>query len=133
MTVSNQNTGTYMGYNTTALNFAGSLTVDGIGETRFQSEIGNQVTQITNNSTGLAIFSAIDTFTGNWTIVDASTFTVTGWTDLGGDKWSFVQGSSTYVFDEATGIVTAVPEPAAWGLMGVGLLTLTAVWRRRRI
>jgi autotransporter-associated beta strand protein/VCBS repeat-containing protein len=52
--------------------------------------------------------------TGTWTMVDnstltetyAATFTVVGFTDAGSNKWTKVNGSNLYTFDEATGILT---------------------------
>lgn len=51
---------------------------------------------------------------GTWTIVNNSTltetygatFTVAGFTDAGSNKWTKVNGSKLYTFDEATGILT---------------------------
>jgi autotransporter-associated beta strand protein len=75
---------------------------------------------------------------GSWTIVESSltesfgeTFEVVGFTDDGNDIWSKVVGGSIYTFDESTGILTAIPEPATWALiLGMGAFFMVA--RRRR-
>jgi hypothetical protein len=65
----------------------------------------------------------------SWTLVSASsasygaTFNIPGFVESG-DVWS----DGTYAFDEATGVLAVVPEPAALGLMGLGGL---AMIRRR--
>ena len=58
---------------------------------------------------------------GSWTIENVSTltgaygsnFTVSGFTDAGSDKWTKVNGSKTYTFDETTGILTLAETPVA--------------------
>ena len=58
---------------------------------------------------------------GTWTIENVSTltgayganFTVSGFTDAGSDKWTKVNGSKTYTFDETTGILTLAETPVA--------------------
>ena len=64
----------------------------------------------------------------------ATTFSITGATDLGSNKWALNNGGITYTFDEATGAlsITAVPEPSTYGLIGAGSLALFAAVRRRR-
>lgn len=70
---------------------------------------------------------------GSWTIVDVanlnetfgSTFTVVGFTNVG-DIWT----SGNYTFNEATGVLTAVPEPSTVLLSGLGLASL--LFRARR-
>lgn len=81
-----------------------------------------------------------------WTIVNVatlnetfgSTFTVNGFTDIGGDQWEFVTGPTTYTFSEATGLLTVtaaasvVPEPQSILLAGCGLLGLVGLTVLRR-
>jgi hypothetical protein len=69
---------------------------------------------------------------GTWTLENVSsllgaygaTFTVVGFTDAGGDKWTKTNGSKTYTFDETTGVLTLVSTDAyaSWatakGLIG---------------
>jgi autotransporter-associated beta strand protein len=58
---------------------------------------------------------------GTWTLENVSTltgaygsnFTVSGFTDAGSDKWTKVNGSKTYTFDETTGILTLAETPVA--------------------
>jgi len=88
--------------------------------------------------------SGAGTALGNsWNIVNVSTlaetfsatFTVNGFTDIGGNLWekTNVNGGRTYQFDEATGLlsVTAIPEPTTWALLVTGL-TFAVVMRRRQ-
>ncbi|MBN8711320.1 MAG: PEP-CTERM sorting domain-containing protein [Verrucomicrobia bacterium] len=80
---------------------------------------------------------------GSWQIVDvalldetfnATTFGVytstgTAWTE-NSNIWTYTNGSVTYSFSEATGVLSAVPEPATALLLGGGLMVL--LLRRRR-
>jgi len=71
---------------------------------------------------------------GSWTIVNVSTltetfgstFTVNGFT---GNAHVWTLGN--YTFTEATGILTAVPEPAVWALLAFSLTTVIVLRRRR--
>ena len=47
----------------------------------------------------------VDTLTGAY----GSNFTVAGFTDAGGDKWTKANGATTYTFDETTGILSLEP------------------------
>ncbi|TXI84091.1 MAG: PEP-CTERM sorting domain-containing protein, partial [Cupriavidus sp.] len=81
---------------------------------------------------------------GTWQIVDvsllaetfSSTFSVYTSTNLtnpwteNANVWTYVNGGVTYSFSEATGILTAVPEPTTALLFGGGLMVL--LLRRRR-
>ena len=81
---------------------------------------------------------------GTWQIVDvsllnetfSSTFSVYTSTNLtnpwteNANVWTYVNGGVTYSFSEATGILTAVPEPTTALLLGGGLMVL--LLRRRR-
>jgi len=63
---------------------------------------------------------------GTWTLENVSsltgaygsTFTVVGFTDAGGDKWTKVNGSKLYTFDETTGVLTLASASAydSWAL-----------------
>jgi fibronectin-binding autotransporter adhesin len=71
---------------------------------------------------------------GSWTIVDVinlsetygSTFTVQGFTETSAGVWHF----GGYTFTEATGVLTAVPEPSAVLLTGLGFTLV--LWRGAR-
>ncbi len=81
---------------------------------------------------------------GTWQIVDvnslnetfSSTFSVYTSTNLANpwtenaNVWTYVNGGVTYTFSEATGVLTAVPEPTTALLFGGGLMVL--LFRRRR-
>jgi hypothetical protein len=56
---------------------------------------------------------------------------VTGFTDAGSNTWTRVNLGSTYTFDEATGLLTAIPEPATWALLAFSLTTVVVLRRRR--
>lgn len=68
--------------------------------------------------------TAADALTsGTWTLENVtsltgaygSTFTVVGFVDAGGDKWTKANGAKTYTFDETTGILTLTsPGYASW-------------------
>lgn len=72
---------------------------------------------------------------GSWLIVDvgslggsfAGSFTVQGFSETSAGVWE----SGNYTFTEATGLLTAVPEPSAVLLTGLGLAGI--LWRRRRV
>ncbi len=76
---------------------------------------------------------------GSWNIVNVgsltelfvSTFTVVGFTDAGSNTWTKVNGTSTYTFSEATGTLSAVPEPSTWVLLALSLLVVVTLRRRR--
>jgi len=65
-----------------------------------------------------------------------STFRVVGFTDIGGNIREIinVNGGRTSQCDEFSGnlSVTAVPEPASWALLAVGLF-VTMILRRRKV
>lgn len=62
----------------------------------------------------------------SWVVAGAAnqtfgaTFNVVGFADMGGDLWSANANSVTYQFDESTGILSVVPEPATLILLGLG-------------
>jgi autotransporter-associated beta strand protein len=127
-------TGTYKGNTTVS---AGTLELAETGQLRFvlgaSSGSNNRLT-----GTGTATINGdfvIDTTaaealpSGTWTLEDVSTltggaygstFSVIGFTDAGGDKWTKANGAKTYIFDETTGILILVSDPfTAWAGAGV--------------
>jgi hypothetical protein len=107
-----------------------------------------------NNSisgTGVATFdgdfyfnlsSASKVLGDSWTLVDNSTltetfsdtFTVLGFTDIGGNAWLkwITPSTMAYMFNESTGILNVVvPEPATIALLGMGGLSLLRIRKRR--
>jgi MYXO-CTERM domain-containing protein len=81
--------------------------------------------------------SGADATLGNmWTITNASvqsfgsTFTVDSFVDAGGDQWTqAIDASTSFLFDEATGTLSVIPEPSAALLGALGMIALI---RRRR-
>lgn len=75
---------------------------------------------------------------GSWTIVDigtlnesfGSSFSIVGFTEAA-NVWTYVSGTKTYTFSEATGILSAVPEPSTIILWGLGAAFVLFGMRRR--
>jgi hypothetical protein len=75
----------------------------------------------------------------SWSIITAansaygSTFSVNGFSDLGGGLWDTTANGAEYQFNTANGIlsVVAVPEPSTFALAGIGLAGLM-IFRRKR-
>lgn len=111
--------------------------------------INNKITAIGGNNNVLTLDGAFAfdltgaAANGTWQIVDVSllnetfnqttfgvfTSTGTAWTE-NSNVWTYTSGSVTYSFSEATGALTAVPEPTTALLLGGGLMVL--LFRRRR-
>jgi hypothetical protein len=106
-------------------------------------DVNNQITGTDVNSTQLTlrgdfIFDLTEAAAiGNWQIVSIATidtyivdndsFGILGWTDNEDGTWL----SGGYTYTESTGMLTAVPEPSAYALLG-GLFALGLVMMRRR-
>ena len=93
---------------------------------------------------GVFIFdlSAAGTTLGDsWSVITTAaastyygdTFVVQGFSDQGDNTWYLNNGSAEYSFDEATGTLSVIPEPATIGLMGmfgVGMLFFRRRFKR---
>lgn len=81
-----------------------------------------------------------NTIGNNWTIVNnatvtetfGATFSVAGFTDLGGDLWGTSANGADYLFSEATGGLSVVPEPGSVSFLLVGAGLLLGFHRLRR-
>jgi hypothetical protein len=73
----------------------------------------------------------------SWTIVSVAartfgaTFTAVGFTDMGTDMWNISANSTVYQFDEATGVLSVVPEPATWIMLVLGAMGI-AIYSRKK-
>lgn len=102
-----------------------------IGASGVNNSISGTGTATFNGDFNIDLTGASTTWQDSWTIVDAatlaetfsSTFTVSGFTDIGGDLWTKSANGTTYTFNEATGILI-IPEPSSVALLlgGLGLL-----------
>lgn len=97
----------------------GTLTLDG----DFVFDLSSAAIALGNTWNIVNVGTLVETF--------SSTFSVVDFTDAGGNLWEKTSGGVTYQFSEATGnlVITAVPEPSAWALAGLGLILVT-VFRR---
>jgi fibronectin-binding autotransporter adhesin len=68
---------------------------------------------------------------GGYTTVTSTGAYLGPWTPLGGGQFQLVSGAQTLTFDQATGDIVVVPEPAAIALAGLGI-GLAGHWLRRR-
>lgn len=106
------------------------------------SGVNNKISGTNNNVLALEGDFSFDltnaASNGSWTIVDvgtvtetfASSFQVLGGFTQNSNVWTLVDGDVTYTFTEATGVLTAVPEPGM--LAGIAGLALLATRRRAR-
>jgi autotransporter-associated beta strand protein len=84
---------------------------------------------------------ALAAASGTWNVVDVNNLTetygagfkVNGFTETTPDVWTRTIGTSTYTYNQATGILTAIPEPSALLLGGLTILGLAARRTRRAI
>lgn len=140
-------TNTYKG--STTLSETSSLTLSTNAKMTFYIEnsgVNNKITGVANNVLTLDGGFVFDltgaAANGTWQIVDVSLLTETfsstfgvytpanvAWTEAA-NIWTYTNGSVTYSFSEATGVLTAVPEPTTALLLGGGLMVL--LLRRRR-
>jgi autotransporter-associated beta strand protein len=110
-----------------------------IGTNGVNNRIGGSGTLTANGDFVFDLTGAGATAGDSWTIVDAAsltesfgaTFSVASFTDNGDNTWSKQSGAVTYIFDETTGGLSVIPEPATIGMLGLGAL-VTLVLRRMR-
>lgn len=81
----------------------------------------------------LDLFGFTATSTGDFSNV-ASTGFYTGTWSKSGDDWTLTSGGQVLTFSELNGelSIAAIPEPAAWALLTVGLTVVVTLRRRRR-
>ncbi len=82
------------------------------------------------NGTWQIVETSLLNETYNATSFSVSTSTGTSWTE-NANIWTYTNGGVTYSFSEATGVLTAVPEPTTALLLGGGMMVL--LFRRRRV
>ncbi len=81
---------------------------------------------------------ADNTLGDSWTIVNTTvktfnpSFTVSGFTDVGGDLWNTDANDVTYQFSESTGTLTVIPEPATWIMLVSGAMGIAFYVRRKK-
>lgn len=81
-----------------------------------------------------------NTIGNSWLLVDnanlaetfSATFTVVGFTDMGGDLWQTSANGATYEFSELTGVLSVVPEPTSMSLLMGGVAAAIGYRRSRK-
>jgi autotransporter-associated beta strand protein len=88
------------------------------------------------------LVTASTTFGDSWNVIDVAALTETyggtfqvfstvgNFTNSGG-LWTITEGGAQYQFSQATGVLSVIPEPTTWALLG-GSLTALLAFRRRR-
>jgi hypothetical protein len=112
----------------------GSLTF-GIGANGVSNVVSGSGSATFNGAFNIDTSGADLTLGNSWNLVTASTkvfggtFSVAGYSDLGGGQWS----NGILTFDTATGALSVVPEPgSAAALAGAAVLGFVSLRRRRR-
>ncbi|PTX93876.1 hypothetical protein DB345_20075 [Spartobacteria bacterium LR76] len=138
-------TNTYTG-NTTVN--AGSLLLAAGSQMKFSigaSGVNNHITGAgalsLNGAIVFDLTSAATAVGSSWSIVDTglnesygANFIVNGFTDNLDNTWSkTIDANTSYVFSEATGALSVVPEPGTWALLGLAGVAWLMVHRRRRM
>ncbi|PTX96714.1 hypothetical protein DB345_05895 [Spartobacteria bacterium LR76] len=125
--ISGTSRGVLGGYDAINVGASQFLTYDGVLRFTMTTAIASATYNLFDFTTGydLGGFDSL-AFTGG--------FYTGSWaeTSVGSGVWKSFAGGQDFTFTEATGdlVVAAVPEPGAWGLVGLGLAFLT-VFRRR--
>jgi hypothetical protein len=101
--------------------------------------LGTQQHSIFDGDFVLDLSGAGTTLGDSWSLVSTapastyynSTFTVLGFTDIGGELWQGSANGATYEFSELTGVLMVVPEPSCLALV-LGGAALLGVRRMRK-
>jgi fibronectin-binding autotransporter adhesin len=113
----------YDGVNITGT--SSSLTYGGLLSLNFGSLSPDSVTY--------DIFDFAGGYLGGYTTVTSTGAYIGTWADIGGGQFRLVAGAQTLTFDQATGDIIVVPEPATIAFLGsaVGLIGLRLARRRK--
>jgi fibronectin-binding autotransporter adhesin len=113
----------YDGVNITGT--SSSLTYGGLLSLNFGSLSPDGVTYDVFNFSGGSI--------GGYATVTSTGAYIGTWMNIGGGQYQLISGAQTLTFDQASGDIVVVPEPAAMALAGLGI-ALAGRWlgRRRR-
>jgi autotransporter-associated beta strand protein len=84
------------------------------------------------NGTTFDIFNFTGAISGSYASVTSTGFYSGTWASIGSGTYQLVSGAQTLTFDPSLGDIIVVPEPAAIGLVGIGLAAFGWVRGRRR-
>jgi fibronectin-binding autotransporter adhesin len=84
-----------------------------------------------DNGTVFDVFSFAGGYSGAYTTVSSTGFYIGTWADIGGGQFRLVSGAQTLTFDQGTGDIIVVPEPATIALAGLGIAGVATAIRRR--
>ena len=113
-------------YDKMVVNTSGGLTLNGT----FTIAFGNG--SALANTTNINLFNYTGSHAGDFSLLTSSGFyTSAGWTHVG-ETFSMTYNGQTLTFDETTGNLNVVPEPATWVLLAFSLTTVVVLRRRRQ-
>jgi hypothetical protein len=109
-----------------------------IGASGVNNSISGNGTLTLNGDFAFNLTGATSNLYDAWTIASATsqsfgdTFTVKDFTDLGGNLWKKgIDVDKWYQFNEATGKLSVVPEPATWIMLVLGAMGIALYSRKR--